>query len=230
MALTRSIPDWPAKRRALRHLVFSIVTFSIAYWLYALGNWQRSAAHAGDRRILGVRQAIRATLHSTDAVSVLEHALSGVGMAFVGIAVLQIYYFAYQPPRANDVELPRWGRVLLFALTAAAVAAIVWPLAYGHTGFLVVVAVWLVIGWWLARPDQISQLAFDAPSSYIALVGGLMWLNFDLGWKLHQWPITRDTAGVVLAHLLASSGTLVACSAAAGAATQRCAWLRPSEV
>jgi signal transduction histidine kinase len=220
--------DWRMKARSARHLVVAIVAFSLGWWLFVWGNWERAAAHAGDGEVLTVRRAIRAALHWDHAVSVLEHALSGIGMATVGIAILQVFFFAYQSPGDDTPSLPRWGRVLLFILIASAAATLAWPLTYGRTGPLVVPFGVSVIAWWLARPDHLSRLALGAPGAFIALIGGLTWLNFDFGWKLQQWPTTHDTFGVVLAHLLASAGTLIACSAAVGAGVRRCAWLRPA--
>lgn len=220
--------DWRGKARSAWHLILASTAFSVGWWLFEVGNWERAAARAGDRKVLAVRRAIRESLQFPDAVSVLEHVLSGIGMAVFGVAILQIYYFAYHPAGENESTFPRWGRGLLFIPIASAAAAFSWPMTYGHTGPLVVPAGLLVIGWWLARPDQMSRLALDAPGRFIALVGWLAWLNFDLGWKLQQWSTTRDTFGVVLAHLMASSGTLIACSAGGGAAMRRCAWLRPA--
>ncbi|MBR7960977.1 hypothetical protein KDW41_11020 [Burkholderia vietnamiensis] len=86
-----------------------------------------------------------------------------------------------------------------------------------------------MIGWWVARPHQLSRFALGTPDRFIALVGGLAWLTFDLAWKLQQWPTTHDTIGVVVAHLLASAGTLMAFSAAVAAAVRRWVWLRPTQ-
>ncbi|KVR85608.1 hypothetical protein [Burkholderia vietnamiensis] len=222
--------DWRGNARRSRHLILAIAAFWFGWWLFEWGNWERAAARAGDSQVLAVRHAIRETLQFVDAVSVLEHALSGIGMAAFGMAVLQIYYFAYHPAGENGSRFPRWGRALLFILIASVAATFAWPMTYGHTGPLVVPVGLLVIGWWLARPDHLSRLAFDAPGRFIALVGGLAWLNFDLGWKLQQWPTTHDTFGVVLGHLLASAGTLIACSAGVGAAVRRFSWLRTAGI
>ncbi|MEB2607211.1 hypothetical protein SB461_11975 [Burkholderia cenocepacia] len=178
--------------------------------------------------MLAVRHAIRDALQYPDAVSVLEHALSGIGMAAFGMAILQVYYCAYRPAADDESTFPRWGRALLFILIASTAATFTWPMTYGHTGPLVVPVGVAVIGWWLARPDQLTRLTLNAPGRFIALLGGLAWLNFDLGWKLQQWPTTHDTFGVVLAHLLASAGTLISCSAAVGVGVRRWAWLRPA--
>ncbi|KUZ80154.1 hypothetical protein [Burkholderia ubonensis] len=211
------------------NLVLAIAAFWFGWRLFEWGNWERAAALAGDRTVLAVRRAIREAMKFTDAVSVLEHALSGTGMAAFGLAVLQVYYFAYHPAGENESAFPRWGRAALFIVIASAAATFAWPMTYGHTGPLVVPVGLLVIAWWLARPDHLTRLALGAPGRFIALVGGLAWLNFDLGWKLQQWPTTHDTFGVVLAHLLASAGMLIACSAGVGAAVRRFSWLRTVE-
>lgn len=224
-------PDVPGKLRVGWHLVLASAALSLGWWLFLWGNRERAAALAGDREVLAVRHAIREALHFADAVSVLEHALSGIGMAAVGVGALQFYYyFVCLLPRDNRPLFPRWGRALLFVLIASAAATLLWPLTYGQTGPLVVPVGLLVIAWWLARPDQFNRFALDAPGGLIALVGGVAWLNFDLGWKLQQWSTTDDTLGVVLEHLLASGATLIACCVVVGAAARRCAWLRPKRV
>ncbi|UEP32132.1 MULTISPECIES: hypothetical protein [unclassified Burkholderia] len=86
----------------------------------------------------------------------------------------------------------------------------------------------MAYGWWLGRPDHWSHLALRVPGAFIALIGGLVWLNFDLAWKVSEWPTTHDTFAVVLAHLLASGATLITCSIAVGAAVRRVSWLRPA--
>ncbi|MBE2967030.1 hypothetical protein IMT09_02715 [Burkholderia cepacia] len=65
------------------------------------------------------------------------------------------------------------------------------------------------------------------PKYAIGIAGAAVWCNFDLAWKVSEWPTTHDTFGVVLAHLLASATTLMVCSVAGGAAVRRCAWLQP---
>lgn len=220
--------DLPGKLRAGWHLILTVAAFSLGWRLFLWGNWERAAARAGDPHVLAVRRAIRASLRFPDAVSVLEHALSGIGMAAVGVGALQFYYYVFCATRGGEPGFPRWGKVLLFVLIASAAVTLTWSLIYGRTGPLVVPAGLFVIGWWLARPDQWNHLALRGPGVFIALIGGLVWLNFDLAWKVSEWPTTHDTFGMVLAHLLASAGTLIACSAGVGAAVRRCAWLRPA--
>lgn len=220
--------DLPGKLRAGWHLVLTAAALSLGWRLFLLGDWERAAARAGDPDVLAVRRAIREALQFTDAVSVLEHALSGIGMAAVGVAALQFYYYVVCATRGSEPGFPRWGRVLLFVLIASAAVTLTWSLIYGRTGPLVVPAGLVVIGWGLARPGQFNRLALGRPGAFIALIGGLVWLNFDLAWKVSEWPTTHDTLGVVLAHLLASAGTLITCSTAVGAAVRRVAWLRPA--
>ncbi|HIE5945812.1 TPA: hypothetical protein ACXN34_007888 [Burkholderia cepacia] len=220
--------DLPGKLRAGWHLVLTAAAFSLGWRLFLWGNWERAAARAGDPHVLAVRRAIREALKFADAVSVLEHALSGIGMAAVGVGALQFYYYVFCATRGSEPGFPRWGKILLFVLIASAAVTFTWSLIYGRTGPLVVPAGLFVIGWWLARPDHWSHLALRVPGAFIALIGGLVWLNFDLAWKVSEWPTTHDTVAVVLAHLLASAATLITCSIAAGAAVRRCAWLRPA--
>lgn len=220
--------DLSGKLRAGWHLVLTAAAVSLGWRLFLWGDWERAAARAGDPDVLAARRAIREALQFADAVSVLEHALSGVGMAAVGVGALQFYYYVYCATRGSAPGFPRWGRVLLFVLIASAAVTLTWSLIYGRTGPLVVPAGLFVIGWWLARPDQWNRLALRVPGAFVALVGGLVWLNFDLAWKVSEWPTTHDTLAVVLAHLLASGATLITCSIAVGAAVQRVSWLRPA--
>lgn len=219
--------DWRAALRHGWHLVLATTAFSVAWWLFLWGDGERSAALHGDRHVLAVRQAIRAALHWDDAVSTLEHALTGVSLGLVGVGVLQFYNFVVGTPITNTTPTRRWLQLVLGAVVTAAAALIAWRVIYGDTGLLVVAAVILVVGWCLAQPERLRRLAFAAPGYFIALVGGLMWLNFDLSWKLQHRITTHDSLGVVLLHLLASGGTLLIMSLVAGAITQRCRALRP---
>lgn len=218
---------WRRHGRAARHLMLGFGLFTLGWWLFEWGNHERAAARAGDPQVIAARHAIRVALHAADAVSLLEHALSGIGMAVVGVGILQVYYFIWQPVRAGASLGPRWARALLATLACAGAAAFAWRLTYGHTGWLVVPPGLLAIAWALARPDQLAHVAIDRPGAFIALAGGLVWLNFDLGWKVQQWPATHDTLGIVCAHLLASGATLVVCGLMTGALIRRCAALRP---
>jgi hypothetical protein len=58
-------------------------------------------------------------------------------------------------------------------------------------------AVLLAASWSLMWPDRLQRLALATPARFIALTGGLLWLKFDLAWKLAQWPTTHDSAGTV---------------------------------
>ncbi|WP_186233643.1 hypothetical protein [Burkholderia gladioli] len=219
--------DWLAALRHGWHLVLAATALSVAWWLYLWGDDERSAALHGDRHVRAVRQAIRAALHWNDAVSTLEHALTGVSLGLVGIGILQFYYFVVGTPITHATPTPRWQQRVLGGGATAAAALIAWRVIYGDTGVWVVGAVILVVGWSLAQPERLRRLAFAAPGYVIALVGGLMWLNFDLSWKLQQRTATHDSLGVVLLHLLASGGTLLIVSLVAGAITRRCRALRP---
>jgi hypothetical protein len=219
--------DWRAELRHGWHLVLAATASSIAWWLFLWGDGERSAALHGDRHVLASRQAIRAALHWDDAVSTLEHALTGVSLGLVGFCLLQCYYFVVGTPINNTTPTPRWLQRVLGGGATAAAALIAWRTTYGDTGVWVVSAVILVVGWSLAHPDRLRRLAFAAPGYFIALVGGLMWLNFDLSWKLQHRTATHDSLGVVLLHLLASGGALLIVSLVVGAITRRCRALRP---
>ncbi|WP_186157248.1 hypothetical protein [Burkholderia gladioli] len=118
--------------------------------------------------------------------------------------------------------------MLLGAPVAAGAAAVAGYGTYGRTGPLVVTAVLLAAIWSLMWPDRLQRLALATPARFIALTGGLLWLKFDLAWKLAQWPTTNDSAGIVLLHLLAGGTTLLGVSAAMGWLTRRGGALRPA--
>lgn len=220
--------DWCAKRREARHLTLAILAFVVGWGLFQWGDGERSAALRGDERVLAARRAIRAALHWDDGVSVIEHALGGVGMALAGVMVLQLFYWGVRPIGSDDTVTPVRVRALLDLPLAFATAALGWHVAYGKTGAVVSGVVILVIGWCLSYPDRLRRLAIVTPSRFIALTGGLIWLNFDLAWKLDQWPTTQDSAGLVLLHLLASAATLLGVSAAIGWLIRREGVLRPA--
>lgn len=219
---------WCLNRRAVWHMVLACVASCFGWWLFQWGDQERAAALAGDPQVLAARHAIRAALHWGDAVPVLEHALSGTGMAVAGVTVLQLYYTVCQPPRPDEPGLSRRSRILLPVCIGAAVAALAWWLRYGYTGWLVIPVDLSAIGWAFARPGRLRRLALDAPGTFIALAGGLPWLNFELAWKLYRWPASHEALTVIVTQLLASSVALVACSFLAGAVIRRCAALRPA--
>ncbi|RQR52622.1 hypothetical protein DIE18_31260 [Burkholderia sp. Bp9125] len=196
--------------------------------MFQWGEWERAAARAGDREVCAGRQAIRAALHWPDAVSVLEHALSGIGFALAGVVLLQLFYFAYWPHTPQPIETPRWLRWICIVLAAAIAVAVVWRFAYLGTGTAMAVLTALAVAALLEHHACVARIARTAPQWLIGIAGAAVWSNFDLAWKVSAWPTTHDSLGVVLAQLLASSGVLLICSALAGALIRRCAWLRPA--
>ncbi|CAI8920548.1 MULTISPECIES: hypothetical protein [Burkholderia] len=210
-----------------RHLMLSALLFTVTSQLYDAAMGARRAAKLGDPVTRATRAAVRAFFHHSDAVSVLEHALSGVGYALVGAALLQFFYFVYWPLTPQAVETPRWLRwVWIFAAAATAVALIL-RVAYVGTGAAMAVLTALGVAAMLVRHARVARVAHSAPQWFIGIAGAAVWCNFDLAWKVSEWPTTHDTFGVVLAHLLASATTLMVCSVASGAAVRRCAWLQP---
>ncbi|RQY49120.1 hypothetical protein DF112_23975 [Burkholderia stagnalis] len=192
------------------------------------GEWERAAARAGDREVVAGRHAIRATLHWADAVSVLEHALSGVGFALAGVVLLQLFYFAYWPHTPQASETPRWLRWICIVLAAAVAVALVLRFAYLGTGTAMAVLTALSVAALLEHHARVARIARTAPQWFIGIAGAAVWCNFDLAWKVSAWATTHDSLGVVLAQLLASGGVLLICSALAGALIRCCAWLRPA--
>ena len=189
---------------------------------------ERRAAEHGDPAVLAARAAVRAFFHHRDATSILEHAVTGIGLALIGLVVLQIYYFVDEWPSANDVPVQLWARVVGSIVVGGPIAAIAWAVAYpGYRPYAALVAM-LAVCAVLNCERKVRWLARETPGRFVGLAGGLMWMNFDLTWKIYQWPTTRDSAGVILTHLLASIVGLVVCSAASGALLRRFDWLGPS--
>ncbi|WP_186149926.1 hypothetical protein [Burkholderia gladioli] len=213
-------------------MLMAATAVCVAWGLHQWADGLRGAALRGDVRVRAAREAFRSALHWRDSVSVLEHALGGIGMALVGFAALQLFYFvesrAGGAVGGTDRPTPWPIRVLLGAPVAAGAAAVAGYGAYGRTGPLVVTAVLLAAGWSLMWPDRLQRLALVTPARFIALTGGLLWLKFDLAWKLAQWSTTHDSAGIVLLHLLAGGTTLLGVSAAMGWLTRRGGALRPA--
>lgn len=223
-----SIPNWSRKRRALRHLALCVPPLWLSLTLYAQGMVERHAAERGDPAVLAARAAVRAFFHHRDATSVLEHAVTGLGYALVGLSVLQVYYFIDEWPGATDVPVPLWLRVLGSIGVGAPIAAIAWTVAYpGHGPYAALIAIVAVCAV-LNCERKVRWLARATPGRFIALAGGLMWANFDLAWKVYRWAATHDSAGVVLTHLVASLTGLIVCSAAFSASLRRFHWLRSS--
>lgn len=223
-----SIPNWPRKRRALRHLMLSLLPGFLSLDLYSRGMAERHAAERGDPAVLAARAAVRAFFHHRDATSVLEHAVTGLGLALIGLAILQIYYFVDEWPGAKDVKVSLWARVVGSIVAGGPIATIAWTVAYpGYRPYAALVAM-LAVCAVLNGERHVRWIARETPSRFVGLAGGLIWMNFDLAWKLYQWPTTHDPAGVVLIHLLASIGGLVVCGAAFGALLRRFDWLQPS--
>ncbi|WP_175719037.1 hypothetical protein [Burkholderia anthina] len=215
------------KQFGWRHLMLSALLLTVTAQLYDAAMGARRAAKLGDPVTRATRAAVRAFFHHSDAVSVLEHALSGVGYALVGASLLQLFYFVYWPLTPQAAETPRWlRRVWIFAAATTAVALIL-RVAYVGTATPMAILTALGVAAMLVRHVRVAHVASSAPQRFIGIAGAAVWCNFDLAWKVSEWPTTHDTFGVVLAHLLASATTLIVCSVAGGAAVRRYAWLRP---
>ncbi|KAF1065522.1 hypothetical protein DX980_00105 (plasmid) [Burkholderia gladioli] len=228
----RALIAWCRDHGEMGHFLMAATAACVAWGLYQWADGLRVAALRGDVRVRAAREAIRSALHWRDSVSVLEHALGGIGMALVGFAALQFFYFVVSRAGlavgGDGTRIPWPLRVLIGAPIIALAVAFAWHTAYGRTGPLVVAAVLLVGGWSLAWPDQLLRLALVTPARFIALSGSLFWLHSDLAWKLDQWSTTLDPIGIVLLHLLAGGTTLLGVSAAMGRLTRRVGALRPA--
>ncbi|WP_412530499.1 hypothetical protein [Burkholderia lata] len=215
------------KQFGWRHLVLSALLFTVTAQLYDAAMGARRAAKLGDPVTRAKRAAVRAFFHHSDAVSVLEHALSGVGYALVGAALLQLFYFVYWPLTPQAAETPRWLRWVWIFVAAATGVALILRVAYVGTGTAMAIFTALGVVAMLVRHARVARIARSAPQWFIGIAGAAIWCNFDFAWKVSEWPTTHDTFGVVSAHLLASATTLIVCSVAGGAAVRRWAWFRP---
>ncbi|KVD85830.1 hypothetical protein WI90_26250 [Burkholderia ubonensis] len=216
------------KQFGWRHLMLSALLFTVTSQLYDAAMGVRHAAKLGDPAARATRAAVRAFFGRPDAVSVLEHALSGVGFALVGAALLQFFYFVYWPQTPQAIETPRWLRRTCICMAAVVAITLVLRVAYVGTGTGMALLTALAVAALLEHHARVAHVACTAPQWFIGLAGAGVWCNFDLAWKISEWPTTHDTLGVVLAHLLASSGVLLIGSAVAGVLIRRCAWLRPA--
>jgi hypothetical protein len=104
MLLISNSPDWLHARRVLRHLLLAVASLTAAGLLFQWGEDGRRAATQGDLDVRAMRAAVRAFFHWHDAVSVLEHALSGLGMALVGATILQLFYASDPGPNSVPVS------------------------------------------------------------------------------------------------------------------------------
>lgn len=211
-----------------RHLMLSALLATATSWLYDAAMGGRRAAKLGDPAARATRAAVRAFFRHPDAVSVLEHALSVVGYALVGAALLQLFYFAYWPQMPQAIEMPRWLRWIGIVAAAAAAIALTPRVAYVGTGTAMALLTALGVAALLEHHARVARVACTAPQWFIGIAGAAVWCNFDLAWKVSEWPATRDTLGVVLAHLVSSLAMLAITSVTLGVIARRIAWLRPA--
>ncbi len=95
----------------------------------------------GEPAALAARAAVRAFFHHRDAVSVLEHAVSGLGFALIGLFALQVYYWIDAFPSAEQAPVPHWFRALCSLAVGGVIAALAWKLAYpGHHLYAALIA------------------------------------------------------------------------------------------
>lgn len=222
-----SIPNWPRKRRALRHLALSQPPIGLAFMLFIRGIAEREAARRGDPSVLAARAAVRTFFHHRDATSILEHAVTGLGLALTGLFVVQFYYFVLEMPGADDAPVPLWLRVVGTIGVGVPLAALAGKLAYPGAAPYIALLALSSVGAMLNCDRAARRLALFTPGLFIGLVGSLTWANFELAWKISQWPTTRDSASVVLTHLATSLVTLIVCCVAFGATLRRFSWLQP---
>ncbi|KMZ13400.1 hypothetical protein BHUM_01739 [Candidatus Burkholderia humilis] len=153
---------------------------------------QRTTARNNDPAVRTVRAAVRAFFHWRDAVSVIEHALLGTGMALVDAAVLQLFYFAMHPLYArpgNGTSVRDTPVALRWSLTTGAavlLAVLCWSAAYPGTRMLMAAAAVALASVVLDKPGCARRLSQTQPECFVAVAGTLPWLGFELAWKLYQ--------------------------------------------
>ncbi|MBJ9677923.1 hypothetical protein [Burkholderia gladioli] len=222
----RARPDW-------HHLACSLGLIGTARVLMDYALALRDAAQRGDPEVRAARAAVREFFHCRHAVSILEHMVSGFGIALVGMAVLQMWYFAQSdarditPNRKSSERKPisapaQWS---ITAVAAGAAACLVAQCAYRGTTPAIALATLICVPLVLVYHARLDLLAVWAPERFIALASAPIWLNYELGWKVSQWRTTHDSASVIAAQLVGSLLVLLATSAAAGGLVRRIRWL-----
>jgi len=146
----------------------------------------------------------------------------------MGLFVVQFYYFVLEMPGADDAPVPLWLRVVGTIGVGVPLASLAGKLAYPGAAPYVALLTLVSVGAMLNCDRAARRLALFTPGLFIGLVGGLIWANFELAWKISQWPTTRDSASVIFAHLATSLIALIVCSVAFGATVRRFHWLQPT--
>ncbi|WP_084910952.1 hypothetical protein [Burkholderia ubonensis] len=234
ISLARRLRQWLATaegRRCLRavwHILVAIAFFAVVAVLEHKGNGWRHAALLGDPEARRMRAKVVKALGHDDALSVLEHAMTGFGAALLGIVVLQLFYVKLVTENGRPIEpLGRagWVAALMVAGTVGFGAGkVMYPGTEPMVGALVAIAVLAVF----AFPRQWRRLAEHAPQWIIGLAGGVMWVAGDVAWKIYHAPVTQDPPEIVAAHLIGGFVTLVVTSWAVGKLMRRTRWLSPA--
>ncbi|HEM7880096.1 TPA: hypothetical protein U2L31_006546 [Burkholderia contaminans] len=214
--------------RAVWHVLLAIAFFALVAVLEHKGNAWRHAAMQGDLEARRTRAMVAKGLGHSDALSVLEHAMTGFGAALLGVVVLQLLYVKLVAENGRPAEpLGRagWVGALMVAGTVGGGAG---KVMYPNTEVMVGALVAAVVLALFALPNVWRRLAWDAPQWIIGVAGGVMWVAGDVAWKIHHAPVTRDPPAVVTAHLVGGLILLVVTSWAVGKLTRRTQWLSPA--
>lgn len=215
---------WP---RAGWHVLLAIAIFMFIATLEDRGMaWRRAAQH-GDPEARHLRRVVAQALHHVDALSVLEHAMTGFGTAVIGVVALQLYYAKLALEVSHEPQpVGPFGRAVAL-LVAGAVGVGMGNVSYAGTrimvGVIVASAVW---GTFVFR-DAWCRLAWSDPQWNIGWVGGVMWVVVDVVWKIYHAAVTRDSWVIVTAQLVAGFVLLVVTAWAAGRLMRRMGGLRP---
>ncbi|MDF3084381.1 hypothetical protein [Burkholderia sola] len=185
----------------------------------------RTAAQHGDPVARAGREWVRALVGHRDALSVLEHAMTGFGAAVLGVVALQLYYaqLAVETRRRTVGPLGRAIALLVAGTVGIGMAQL------SHTGTQIMIGVFMAGAVWVTFifRDLWRRLAWEAPRWNIGWVGGVVWVFDDVAWKIYHASATRDPPAIVVAQLVAGLMLLVVTSWAVGRLTQRIRWLQP---
>ncbi|WP_175907390.1 MULTISPECIES: hypothetical protein [Burkholderia] len=211
--------------RAGWHILLAGALFALIDVLEGRGIAWRTAAQHGDPVARAGREWVRTFVGHRDALSVLEHAMTGFGAALLGVVALQLYYaqLAVETRRRTVGPLGRAIALLVAGTLGIGMGQV------SHTGTQIRIGVFMAGAVWVTFVfrDLWRQLACDAPQWNIGWVGGVVWVFDDVAWKMYHASVTRDPPAIVVAQLAAGLVLLVLTCWAVGWLTRRIRWLHP---
>lgn len=157
--------------RAGWHILLAGALFALIDVLEGRGIAWRTAAQHGDPVARAGREWVRTFVGHRDALSVLEHAMTGFGAALLGVVALQLYYaqLAVETRRRTVGPLGRAIALLVAGTLGIGMGQV------SHTGTQIRIGVFMAGAVWVTFVfrDLWRQLACDAPQWNIGWVGGV---------------------------------------------------------